>query len=348
MENDYIKRYILASQKEAKEASEKRRRVWEELWELYQSHQDYSGKADWQSKIFIPKVYMIVEQAASIVKRAVIHISRLFSVEAKDEDTREQIKKAEKVDSLLKENLEETNFKNVYGEMIKSAFLLGLGVIKSQWSGDKIEFENIDIFNFYCDPNYQPFSYGRAAYMIEYKEMGLATLKEIAKDNKYFKEDEIDKIKEEYTEQEKEKARQRRGLSDYRHPFRKKVGLLEFYGDIISEDGEEVLHNQLIVLANQKHIIRHQDNPDDDYPYQITIPVYYPHRGIAGVSLVEHAVRAQYTYNNILNMLVDNLNFTVNKSYVGQYSKILNPENVESIYPGRILWTDGETAGALT
>ena len=78
--------YILNLKTEAEDATRDRRQAADELWSLYQNRQDYSRKKDWQSKIFVPKVFMSVEQATSVVKRAIMSPRRLFKLAPLDPD----------------------------------------------------------------------------------------------------------------------------------------------------------------------------------------------------------------------------------------------------------------------
>ena len=63
MEKEQKRTYILNCYQEADDATDHRRDAWRELWNLYQNKQDNSAKMSWQSKTFIPRIYMTVEQA---------------------------------------------------------------------------------------------------------------------------------------------------------------------------------------------------------------------------------------------------------------------------------------------
>lgn len=378
----YLIEHIKNCKKEAEHASKDRRAVQRELWLLYQNKEDWSKKKDWQSKIFIPKIFMAIERASALVKRAILQTSTLFTQELKGEvtaplnarirelrskltDESENKGVQELIDSTQKEldhlkeqlaedekrfkkELKKSNFVSAYGEMIKAALLLGLGDLKRLWDANKkkLRFENIDVLNLYISPDYMPFEDENPDYLIEYKEMSLAKLRKMAKatneaskDGDIFDMDEIEKIKADTAKVlDEEQRRQRRGLSHY-SKVSKKVGILEFWGNVESKDGKMMKENQLMMLVNGKHLIRVQDNPfaDGKYPHDLTIPIVYPHRGISGVSLVESGVRLQYTLNNVLNMVVDNLNFIVNKVTTYQPTALMRPQDIFSIYPGKMI-----------
>jgi len=387
-DDKYLIKYIIDCKREAEKASKDRRAAQRELWLLYQNKEDWSKKKSWQSKVFIPKIFMAIERASSLVKRAILQTSKLFTMELLDEvsaplnaqirelksnlaeednpqkkeQTQRLLDNAQKKLDILKDQMAEdekrfkkelkkSNFSSAYGEMIKSAMLLGLGDLKRLWDDKqkKLRFENIDVLNLYISPNYMPFEDENPDYVIEFKEMSLAKLRRMAKsaneataDGNIFDMSEIEKIKADYQKAEKqEEQRQRRGLSQY-SKVSKKVGILEFWGNIVSKDGKTMKENQLMMLVNEKHLIRKQDNPFENgmYPHDLTVPIVYPHRGTSGVSLVESGVRLQYTLNNVLNMMIDNLNFTVNKVMTYQPTALKRPQDIFSIYPGKMIPTN--------
>jgi hypothetical protein len=45
----------------------------------------------------------------------------------------------------------------------------------------------------------------------------------------------------------------------------------------------------------------------------------------------------QYAYNNVLNLAVDNLNFSVNKMFEYQPSALVNPRSLTRLYPGKLI-----------
>jgi hypothetical protein len=214
----------------------------------------------------------------------------------------------------------------------------------------------VNIQNLYISPDFKPFQEDRPKYVIEVQEMDLAALKRKAKKvndkagKKIWNLAEINKIEEEdFKEMEKQaKDRHQAGISQST-PVNKKITLYQFWGDIIPKEGSDIKENKLIVLANKKHIIRDQDNPFDHGlpPYIWSYPLIYPHRGISGISLVEPTAKLQYIYNNILNMFVDNLNFTVNKMFEFNANVLTNPENVLSVYPGKTIPVTSSTEPAL-
>lgn len=352
-----IVQYILQCKKEAEEASGERRKAWRELWNLFQNKQDYKNKLDWQAKVFVPKLWMKVEKAAAEVKRAFLQIDKLFKLVMDDEYadslSEEGLKEAKKdmaaIERKFKSKIAKSNLANVYSEMSKAAFILGLGIPKPLWDykQQKLIYENVEALNIFTSPSFKPFQDDRPVYVIEVQEMDLARLKRMAKevnessDQKIYDMAIIDTIEEDFKDMEAEARKRAQKGQSQSTPVSKKILLWQFWGDIIPKEGDDIKENQLIVVANKKHIIRHQDNvfTHGKPPYIFSFPLVYPHRGIAGISLIEPTANLALVLNNILNMFVDNLNFTINKMYEYNPNSLMNPENVLTVYPGKTIPT---------
>jgi len=352
-EKQRLIQYILRCVKEAEDASIERRSAWKELWLLYQSKQDYSKKQSWQSKCFSPKIFMQVERAAALVKRALLQTRKLFKLnmdenpelsESEADKLREEVSEVER---KFKRRLAKSNLTNIYSEMAKSAFLLGLGVPKVLWDdeNDTTTYENVPILNLRIAPSYKPSQKKPPKYIIEYKEMTLAELRAMvdhvnkSAGSEIFDTAEVDKIEEDFTKLEQDHQRRKSmGVGQYSH-VDKRVGIWEFWGSVISKDGKDIEENRLMMLANDKYLIRNQENGYNHKkpPYILTVPLTYPHRGFAGISLVEPMAKLQYAFNNILNLFMDNLNFSVNKMFEYNPTSLQNPKAILTIWPGKTI-----------
>ncbi|NVM23085.1 MAG: hypothetical protein HWN68_15040 [Desulfobacterales bacterium] len=385
--DEYYVSYVKDRQKEADDAVKPLRQQWKELWQLYQNKQDWSKKLSWQSKCFIPKIFMLIEAVSAEIKKAVIQPKKLFKFELDDSEEQEAISRineqiieidgndpgaAEMIGELktqiqriedrieirrkrmvqrekvFKKELLKSNLANIYSLMIKTAFLLGIGVPKVLWNSKKkrVKLENVDMFNFSIDPTFMPFQEDRPNYSIERQVMPLARLRKLAKENgSKYRKSEIKKVEDDVKKLEKEaEENRRRGLGQHGRAIRQ-VEILQFWGDVIHED-DKIEENVLLITANGKYLIRKQNNPfrHELPPYIPTMPIPYPHRGQAGISLVQPMAKLQYAYNNIINMWIDNLNFTVNKAFTFDPNKLQSPKEMTAIYPGKKIAVNSENA----
>jgi hypothetical protein len=378
--------YVLHRQRESDDASEPLREQWKELWQLYQNKQDFRDKAPWQAMCFIPKIFMHVEAISAEVKKAVIQPKKLFKFELVDEKEQQaisdlmeekvnldgndpgmadrlgeinlEIKRLEELidirrrgmirrEKAFKQELINTNLANVYSIMIKTAFLLGIGLPKVLWDikRDRVKLENVDMFNVSIDPSYMPFQDDYPGYLIEREEMSLSKYKKMTKGQKAYRQKVIKKLEDDVKKLDKQAdANRRKGLGQHSSSI-KQVERLHFWGDVIHDDGK-VEENMLLEVANGKYLVKKQKNPFDHKlpPYIPTMPIPYPHRGQSGISLVQPMSKLQYAYNNIINMWLDNMNFTVNKMFTYDPNKIQSPKEMTAIYPGKRIAVNGENA----
>lgn len=427
-DKDYQIEWVCLCRKEAAQATKKLRTKWKELWQCYQNVQDYHKKEDWQSQMFIPKLFMAIERSALLIQRAILQTNKLFKMELDDEfimplkskirHTKKELKRArkefaktgkeiylklqkiqlitldpetkaqaldlltnmteeaeQKVESV-KENLEKledqmedyqdqlqddeemfkahlkkSNMVSSYGEMIKPASLLGFGCIKRAYKTAKkrLFYENKAIRNLYISPDFKPFQDDNPAYLIDSVEINLADLIDLAKETNaacvaakeepVYDMDEIDLIQEDFKNQREETDENAvKGLDEHT-PVTKKVVMDEFWGDVISEDGREKKKNQLIVIVNEKYRVRSHDNPfkSSKIPFEFAVPICYPGRGVAGVSMVESQVKLQYTLNNMINMVIDNMNFIVNRMWEYNPYDLQDPTTMMRIFPGKTI-----------
>lgn len=373
--DEYYVEYVEKCWKQHEDAMRDTHKLWKEEWQLYQSKQDWSDKQGWQSKCFIPKTLTTVERAAGEVKRAVFQTEKLFKFQLNDAKEQEQIQQLEEAsldlrdaeqlariqqqiklikrridvrkrrmqmrERQFKQTLSETNFAGVYSEMMKPCCLLGVGIPKVIWDTGKdgLKFEHVDAMNFAISPDFVPYQKDRAPFMIERMEESLASFRSRTKKNKNWKKKEIKKIEEDAKKLDRfHDARIRKGYGDYTD-INKKVELKYFYGDVIDKNEDKVEENMLLVVANGKYLVRKHENPFDHQrqPYIPTIPIVYPHRGTHGTSMVQPIVRIQYAINNIVNMIMDNLNFSVTRMFEYNPDDLMNPSAMNAIYPGKTI-----------
>lgn len=381
--SQHIVEYVENCWSSSDQATTDQREVWSELWNAYCSRQDYSNKAGWQSKLFIPKVWMHVERSSAEVRRAMLDVDKLFKLKLDDRDEKaklaairramakvrdprmlitlnEQLKaeqnglKDQEAGMMLDEarfktDLAGTNLAIAYGTMIKAAMLLGAGVIKVGWDTQKRRpsYRHVDLFNYAIDPDWTPGSDDLPRYQVERTTIPLVELKMLAtrfnrqavgRTKTRYDEGAINKIVEDYADPAKEEIDARHGITPHMR-VQKMVELKYFWGDIPKDDSSGYLSRKsLVVVANGRYKIRMGPNPYNHgkAPYILTFPILHPHRGTSGSSLIKGIVPMNYAYNNIFNLMMDNLTLCVNKMFQVDTSRLTDSRNLGTIYPGKI------------
>ena len=335
--DEVIVDYVNTCKKEAESARKGIQQGWDELWQLYQNRQDFSKKADWQSKCSIPKLATAIEKASAIVKKGLVGSPSYFTVESLLYPEKILLTK-----DLIDLYLKKANFIPKFVEATTIGLILGIASQKFWWE-EALKIKNVDPYNLFLDPEAKSFDFSDSRYVIERVEEDLGVLKNRIKDpelKKYWNVETIDKIDQDYRRMDLEaKERLRRGMSSPSgNKYHKKVELLEFWGNLVDEDGNIVEEKQLVVIANGKYVARHQDNPfwHKNPPYVLNLPKPYPFR-LIGKSMIGNSARMQYTLNNIINLQVDNLNYAINKLFRADLPTIGNIETLMNIYPGKVI-----------
>ena len=117
---------------ESRNARQERESEWRLSADLYNNVSDSAGKAEWQSDVFIPQIFLKVEMAKSLVKSSLLETPRWFSLEklpAWSPDTAD----VAFVEHILRVVLESADFIEEYMKCLEEGFLYGTGALKLVW-----------------------------------------------------------------------------------------------------------------------------------------------------------------------------------------------------------------------
>ena len=374
-----VKNLIIESQTASDQAYKNIRSVWKDCWDAYTCTQDYSGKAAWQAKSYIPELAPAIRKAVSLIRRILLKQEDYF-------DLRDPINLDSMSPSLegqkkaLVYHLGQVKFKggqngfiNHLLEAIESGFTFGVGILKLWWEpvskntmeqGLEIDFQTgqpqpyfeqvswmssmlaakvIDPRTLWCDPEH--------TYFIEENITDLPGVIALAKAGIYDKES-VDKLKTvDYgTDSEKIKRLTDLNLLEHTNSYKKNVHLYEYWGDIFDNKGAISKKNAHVVLANKQYVInshnlehpfRFFDFLSGKPPYIIFSPIQMLFRE-EGRSLIEDSIPLQKNINNITNMQIDGLFWKLLKLFEVNPDRLRNPETLKNLRPGKPILTKGE------
>ena len=109
-----------------------RESTWKACWSLYNGQYDWTGKADWQSKINIPRVREAVDKAAATFKRSLLRMKQFYQIES---ETKQGIQMGLYTKSLIDYWLEhgDVNFIQELTSAFKSGLITGVSAMKVWW-----------------------------------------------------------------------------------------------------------------------------------------------------------------------------------------------------------------------
>jgi len=330
-------------------------RAWDEAWRVYNNQYDWSGKAEWQSRVFVPKAAMAVEMAAALVRRALLESEDWFRLEGLTETSR---KRAPYLEKLLYYYLDRMRFVDRFIEPLKGGLVGSLIVVKphlAPWSyrerdgrfvrelhdSPAITVSFPDPYNIYLDPT------GRGMFIIEEEILDLPTAFDLA-DMGILDGDVLKQLHEDWLETErqaKEDERKRQPISGSRPTNRLEVKLTHFWGSLPDrESGRWALKNGHFIIVNDKYVVRgpmENPYPHKRLPYIVGSPFRRPfsvyHKG-----LLDDVVGLQKAMTELVNLTLDSATFAGIKAFEVDLDQIEDPQQLLSgIYPGKVFTKRG-------
>lgn len=301
-----------------------------ENFDTYHLKQDFSYKKKGQSKEFLPKVFMAVEQIASFVLQGIADLGdEWFSVEIADGVENPTIT-ADDIKKLLFLQLEKAGFYRGVSDALKCGLLGSLCVAKVHGkrvskptfmtkktasstklvkTKDKVWQLAIDIVSpkdFRPDPN------GRELYIVQDIEVDfhevLADVKSATNPSGIYDKDAVDLLQGDYADMlKKSLAARESGQNVTMSSYRKQVRIMECWGIIINEMGLIVHENVVAALAADKYLIRKpQKNPfwHGQHPFVYAPIVRVPH-SVFHKALMDAPVKLNRAQNEIYNLILD-------------------------------------------
>ncbi len=115
----------------------------------------------------------------------------------------------------------------------------------------------------------------------------------------------------------------------------KKLNILEYWGDITTENGD-ILKNQLVVIAENRFVLRFEDNPYLNCPFIYGNLIENPYTG-RGISPLRAAIDLNMAADSILNTQLKAYSLVVNPPYLAPKGAFRGEQTVK---PGKIIEYD--------
>lgn len=328
---------IRAYKKEAEDAKKVRMERNRMNNRAFLGEHDWSHKQAGQSKEFLPKVPMALEQLSQFFKRALIQFGAWFSA---DVPSRYPIS-AQQVYDLLRcfldhmpdgnktrsfavtlsdgvkmAGLESVMTFKVYGRRVEERQFVaesGISIVDGEIRvKENLKTRNVKPWKLAIDlvraEDYFPDPTGRNLYEIHCVERDLHDVVEMANQGIYDKEA-VAEIEEDFARQEDEyqKALQQNQQPSQSPSFRKRVVIDEFWGDILDANGQVVLRNAVAAIANDKFVIRAPEpNPfwHGESPF-VSVPLIRVPTSVWHKALYDDASPLAVALSELFNLILD-------------------------------------------
>ena len=281
--------------REAEDAKRTRLKKNEANVQAYLGQQDWSHKQDGQSREFLPKTPVAVEQWSAFMKRALIQFGQWKSADVapdypiKPQDVLDLLDVY--LDKIPDGHHKTTTFPLILSEAIKVGLLEALIILK-------IYGRTVSQRDFYAEPgvryvtqnlngqdvttpvvkhtlkrrerqlwrlcvdvvkpaDYFPDPTGRNLYELHQVYRDLHDVEDLAEQGIYDPEV-VEQIQQDFADQEEQWKRERRANQDHapRPSFRKQVQIDEFWGDLLEADGRIAERNIVCAIANDRYLLR--------------------------------------------------------------------------------------------
>ncbi len=303
-------------------------------FESYHLRQDWSHKQKGQSREFLPKMSMAVEQAATFLQQGLSDIGEWFRVEPEPGLNEDAMRvKPKTVYLLLNRQLIKTGFMQKVGESAKLGLIGSLMIAKV--GGKKVNKPKFTVKNnlkngkfskqlmrsdekvweldisLIRQEDYYPDPTGRGLYEMEDIYMDYWEVERLATGpDAIYDLEEVKKLSGQPDsagiDQDFDKSRET-GLDMTSRGYRKQIKLTEIWGNILDEQGNIIHENVVCTVANDQFVIQKPTpNPNwhGESPY-VTCPIVSVPHSVWGRALMDAPSMLNRAMNEMFNLSLD-------------------------------------------
>jgi len=302
-------------------------------YEVYHLRQDFSHKKRGQSKEFLAKQSVAVEQLCSSLQQGLMDLGDWFRVDLEPGiDPAKQKIVPKSVEKLLNRQLEKNKFPNLFNDTLKFGALGALMIVKVGGKFVKrCEFEarpdqtetgeikrtlirkeksvwQLDL-NLIRQEDYFPDPTGRKLYEVQRIEMDWHQLKKIAEENpKDFDMDAVNNCTYFTDDLQKAKKSRETGQNITNSQYRRVVTIYECWGTLVERHtGDILMENCVCAMDAQGNVIRPpKKNPfwHNSSPF-VTSPIIRVPLSVWHKALMDAPTRHNLAMNELYNLNVD-------------------------------------------
>lgn len=316
---------------EAKMAKTNRMTINRMNFDCYHLNQDYSHKKKGQSREFLAKQAMAVEQIASFMEQGLIDVGQFFKVEPTP-GNKAPIITMDEISKITLNQLEENKFHSYVADALKLGLLGSLMIAKvytckkskpkyvveqqlSEGAPKSVLYKRdeyvselkLDLVrheNWYPDPT------GNGLYVVEQIEMDLFELIQLAEANPKVYDVEVVKSLQAYIDEmdaSNKSSETGQDVTTANQSRRKRVTIHECWGTILGPNGEVLHRNVVTAVANDQFLIRKPTaNPfwHGKAPYVVAPLIRVP-KSVWHKALMDAPTAHNQALNELYNLILD-------------------------------------------
>lgn len=321
--------------------------VWRANWDLYWGRYDFSAKAEWQSRHVMPEVPQFVDRWAAAMREAMMQAGRWYSAEDPASHNREFEEHIEKLMDVLLARAGRTHtghpcdFSAVFEDQMKlGALTMCCASVtwKDSPEGGWVAVESVDPQTYWLDPHGRNMYRVRRVEMEHYQLMELADLEDEEGGALYDREA-IEALSAGVDEDGRHDRERITGHgAGASSGGRKTIQIDEYLCDLVSDDGEVIARNALVVVANDKYVIRGpEENPFwHQRDWIVSTPMVTVPLSVYGRSYLEDWADPARAFTEMTNLILDGVFTTTMNVFSMQPDMLQNPADaVSGVHPNK-------------
>jgi hypothetical protein len=354
VDDDKLDKQILATVLDGyrREAEEARRAgpsprdtTWQRNWDRYWGRYDHSRKADWQSKFVMPETPQFVDRWAAAMREALTQGGRWFRAVDETGESNEMTPHIERFMEVLLARVGRTpdghvaDFSTVFEDQMKLGALMACCITvnyRETLDGGWPAAESVDPREIYLDATQRGLYRLRRYTVDKHRLLEMAQQADGAGEPLY----DIEAIQELQAQIEgDQKMEQERSGGHGREEQasgRTSITIDEWLCDILMPDGTVPAQNALVVVANDRHIIRGPEpNPFwHQRDWIVFTPMVTVPFSAYGRSYAEDWSDPADAFVELTNLILDGVFTSTMKAYVGQSDMLKDPSQMDGgVYP---------------
>lgn len=355
-------------------------------WDYYEDMYYFTwrdpGKQSWQSDINVPEVFDRVRRALSELQGALVEPERFFEIESIGKNSDDELLRF--IRDWLAFAAQESNLIPSMLKMWEESLLLGSGCMKisledcidrrprmtqrqlyqdpqmafmAQLQGmattedvieasprtrRKLTARHVPLRRTFADPACG--NWEERGFFYEEGEVPEEDVRDRVESGMY---DSMEDLGSPQKMRDDHYGARHRGMSDNRITNRRRHLVGEYTGNIYGKDGQIVARNWIASVGNDKALLRLRPNPtwSGSSRYIWSTPIPYEGR-VWGRSMVEVAAEYQEEMSSIVNLMLDDIRYSIIPTFAVDTTKTTGPVDITSLEPGR-MWT-GRSSDFLT
>lgn len=323
---------------------------WQQNIDLYWNRYDFSKKAAWQAREVMPEVPMYVDRFAAAMKDA-LDSGPFYTVVDPFDQAGDLATAVQRIMDVWLTTVGRNqvgtplNYSSVFEEQMKLGALMttaSVTVWKNDVYGGRVAIENMDPRFIWLDPTYRNLYRIRRTEIDKHELVNMARMKD-TKGSPIF---DLEKINELLTGLLMEDVSRRESLAGSGQQItstRTVITLDEYLATAVAQDGRVLSDNQMIVVANEKYIIRGpEDNPYwHNRDWMTYAPLVTAPLSVYGRSYMEDFGSVAKTFTELTNLILDAVHATSMKAYVVVPSMLMDPTQANTgVHPGKTFFLD--------